>query len=173
VGIQFGAGGATPAAQLHAEGTHDPQWAIRQARRFLEAGAHLIMIESQGITENVAEWRTDAVAALANGLGPERVMFDAADPEVFSWYVKTYGPEVNLFVDHSQIVQIIKPILCSSYGKGGRGTGHAVAAPGGRPRSSAPCRRPRPGYNAHGSAPAGLLPLGGRPRFRHVRSVPS
>src|SRR5262249_58812135 len=25
---------------------------------------------------------------------------------VFAWYVKNYGPEVNLFVDHSQIVQL-------------------------------------------------------------------
>jgi hypothetical protein len=25
---------------------------------------------------------------------------------VFSWYVKSFGPEVNLFVDHSQIVQL-------------------------------------------------------------------
>jgi phosphosulfolactate synthase (CoM biosynthesis protein A) len=35
-----------------------------------------------------------------------KVMFEAADPEVFGWYVKNYGPEVNLFVDHSQIVQL-------------------------------------------------------------------
>jgi len=34
------------------------------------------------------------------------LMFEAADPEVFSWYVKNYGPTVNLFVDHSQIVQL-------------------------------------------------------------------
>jgi phosphosulfolactate synthase (CoM biosynthesis protein A) len=33
-------------------------------------------------------------------------MFEAADPEVFGWYIKNYGPEVNLFVDHSQIVQL-------------------------------------------------------------------
>ena len=33
-------------------------------------------------------------------------MFEAADPEVFAWYVKNYGAEVNLFVDHSQIVQL-------------------------------------------------------------------
>ena len=33
-------------------------------------------------------------------------MFEAADPEVFAWYVKNYGPDVNLFVDHSQIVQL-------------------------------------------------------------------
>jgi hypothetical protein len=29
-----------------------------------------------------------------------------ADPEVFGLYVRSYGPEVNLFVDHSQIVQL-------------------------------------------------------------------
>jgi phosphosulfolactate synthase (CoM biosynthesis protein A) len=28
------------------------------------------------------------------------------DPEVLGWYLKNYGPEVNLFVDHSQIVQL-------------------------------------------------------------------
>lgn len=27
----------------------------------------------------------------------------AADPPAFTWYVETYGPEVNLFVDHSQM----------------------------------------------------------------------
>ena len=25
-------------------------------------------------------------------------MFEAADAEVFAWYIKNYGPEVNLFV---------------------------------------------------------------------------
>jgi phosphosulfolactate synthase (CoM biosynthesis protein A) len=106
VGIQFGAGGATTAAELAAEGTSDPEWAIIQARRFLEAGAYMIMIESEGITENVKTWRTDVPAKIANGLGLEKVMFEAADPEVFAWYVKNYGPEVNLFVDHSQIVEL-------------------------------------------------------------------
>ena len=64
------------------------------------------MIESEGITESVHHWRTDAVARLVEAFGPERLMFEAADPAVFTWYVKTYGPEVNLFVDHSQIVQL-------------------------------------------------------------------
>jgi phosphosulfolactate synthase (CoM biosynthesis protein A) len=106
VGIQFGAGGATAAAELAAEGTRDAEWAIGLARRCLDAGAYQIMIESEGITENVSTWRTDVVARVVNGLGLDRVMFEAADPEVFAWYVKTYGPEVNLFVDHSQIVQL-------------------------------------------------------------------
>jgi phosphosulfolactate synthase (CoM biosynthesis protein A) len=106
IGIQFGAGGASAVEELEAEGTRDPEWAIAQAKRFLEAGAYMIMIESEGITENVKVWRTDVPAKIVNALGLEKVMFEAADPEVFAWYIKNYGPEVNLFVDHSQIVQL-------------------------------------------------------------------
>jgi phosphosulfolactate synthase (CoM biosynthesis protein A) len=106
VGIQFGAGGASSAEELEAEGTRDPDWTIQQARRFLEAGAYMIMIESEGITESVRTWRTDAAAKIIGALGLEKVMFEAADPDVFAWYIKNYGPEVNLFVDHSQIVQL-------------------------------------------------------------------
>jgi phosphosulfolactate synthase (CoM biosynthesis protein A) len=106
VGIQFGAGGATAAAELEAEGTRDPGWAILQAKRFIDAGAYMVMIESEGITENVKAWRTDVPAKIVDALGLEKVMFEAADPEVFAWYIKNYGPDVNLFVDHSQIVQL-------------------------------------------------------------------
>jgi len=66
----------------------------------------MIMIESEGITDNVKVWRTDVISKFINGLGLEKVMFEAAEPDVFAWYVKNYGPEVNLFVDHSQIVQL-------------------------------------------------------------------
>lgn len=106
VGIQFGAGGATTAEELESEGTRDPQAAIDRAKRFLEAGAYMIMIESEGITESVKAWRTDVPGRFADALGLEHVMFEAADPEVFAWYVKNYGADVNLFVDHSQIVQL-------------------------------------------------------------------
>jgi len=106
VGIQFGAGGATSVEALEAEGTSEPGRAIEIARRCLAAGAYMIMIESEGITEQVRTWRTDVVARIISELGTEKVMFEAADPEVFAWYIKNYGPEVNLFVDHSQIVQL-------------------------------------------------------------------
>lgn len=106
LGIQFGAGGATQVAELEAEGTRDVGWLISQAKRCLNAGAEIIMIESEGITESVKSWRTDVVARIVDELGLERIMFEAADPAVFEWYVKSYGPEVNLFVDHSQIVQL-------------------------------------------------------------------
>jgi phosphosulfolactate synthase (CoM biosynthesis protein A) len=107
LGIQFGAGGgSTSAGELAAEGTRDAAWVISRARACLEAGAHIIMIESEGITENVQRWRTDVVSEIVDAVGLEKTMFEAAEPAVFEWYVKNYGVEVNLFVDHSQIVQL-------------------------------------------------------------------
>ncbi len=106
VGIQFGAGGASAVSELESEGTRDPEWTILQAKRYIDAGAYMIMIESEGITESVSSWRTEVPPKIIQSLGLERVMFEAADPDVFAWYIKNYGPEINLFVDHSQIVQL-------------------------------------------------------------------
>ena len=80
LGIQFGAGGSTAAEELEAEGTKDVGWLIAQAERTLDAGADIIMIESEGITENVKTWRTDVVARIINQIGLEKVMFEGAGP---------------------------------------------------------------------------------------------
>nr|WP_051298774.1 phosphosulfolactate synthase [Arthrobacter castelli] len=56
--------------------------------------------------KDVGEWNTAAAASIIKNVGLENVMFEAAEPLVFEWYVKNYGNEVNLFVDHSQILQV-------------------------------------------------------------------
>jgi phosphosulfolactate synthase (CoM biosynthesis protein A) len=106
VGIQFGAGGTSSAASLSAEGTSSTSWAISRAKQALAAGADMIVLESEGVTESVTSWRTDVPAAFVAELGMERMMFEAAEPAVFEWYIKNYGPEVNLFVDHSQALHL-------------------------------------------------------------------
>lgn len=106
LGIQFGAGGDTAASDLETIGTSDSGKLVDLGHRFLNAGVERLMIESEGITENVASWRTDVVSTIMKQLPPERVMFEAADPKVYNWYIREFGVYVNLFVDHSQIVQL-------------------------------------------------------------------
>ncbi|KAF2104082.1 sulfonate biosynthesis enzyme [Rhizodiscina lignyota] len=106
LGIQFGAGGDTAATDLESIGTSDPSKLVNLAKRFIDAGVERIMIESEGITENVKSWRTDVVSTIMKELPPEKVMFEAADPDVFNWYVREFGVDVNVFVDHSQILQL-------------------------------------------------------------------
>ncbi|MFB6130443.1 MAG: phosphosulfolactate synthase [Salinigranum sp.] len=105
INVQFGAGGASSVEELEREGTVDPAQAIEEAKRHLDAGAYKIMVESEGITERVREWRTDVAFRIADAVGPENCVFEAADPPVFEWYIKNFGPNVNLFVDNSQIVE--------------------------------------------------------------------
>lgn len=106
INVQFGAGGATSAEKLEDEHEIDPSSAIREGQKHLDAGAYRIMVESEGITEQVREWRTDIISEIAAGIGLDKAVFEAADPEVYAWYIKTFGPEVNLFVDHSQVLEL-------------------------------------------------------------------
>jgi phosphosulfolactate synthase (CoM biosynthesis protein A) len=85
LGIQFGAGGDTTEGELENIGTSDPSKLLNMAKKFVDAGVERMMIESEGITENVSSWKTDVIQKILNELPMEKVMFEAADPSVFNW----------------------------------------------------------------------------------------
>jgi len=80
---------------------------IKEADILLKNGAYMLMIESEGITEGLQpeKWRIDIIKRLINEFGIEKLMFEAAEPQVFKWYLKNVSKEVNLFIDYSQIVE--------------------------------------------------------------------
>lgn len=80
---------------------------IKETTAHLDAGAKILMLESEGITEDLPprKWRKDVVKKLVDKFGYHTWMFEASDPPVFKWYLKTFGRDVNLFIDHSQIVE--------------------------------------------------------------------
>jgi len=73
----------------------------------LKAGVEMIMIESEGLTEDLPpeQWKTDVIRKIVDKFGLKNLMFEAADPQVFKWYLKNFGRSVNLFIDYSQIVE--------------------------------------------------------------------
>ena len=81
---------------------------VRETQAHIDAGAEILMLESEGITEDLppGRWRKDVVKKLVGKFGYHRWMFEASDPPVFKWYLKTFGRDVNLFIDHSQIVEL-------------------------------------------------------------------
>ncbi|GKT82420.1 LOW QUALITY PROTEIN: cysteine sulfinate desulfinase [Colletotrichum tofieldiae] len=107
IGIQFGAGGDTAAGALEAMGRQsNPSKVIALGKKFITAGVKRIVVESEDIAKNVKTWRADVVQKILRGLSKEKVMFEAADPAVFNRYVWEFGIDVNLFVNHSQILQL-------------------------------------------------------------------
>jgi phosphosulfolactate synthase (CoM biosynthesis protein A) len=79
---------------------------LRDIDIYLSAGAWKIMIESEGIMEGVRKWRTDIVDTLIKKYGLEKLMFEAAERSVFRWYIYTFGRDVNLFIDHTQVIEL-------------------------------------------------------------------
>src|SRR5690625_7609023 len=69
LGVQIGSGGDSSEAELAAESKKDIGDLVDRGKRALDAGASIIMIESEGITENVATWNTSAAASIINEIG--------------------------------------------------------------------------------------------------------
>jgi len=78
---------------------------LKEIESHIRAGAEILMLESEGITEDIPEsrWRTDIVKKLVEKFGLERWMFEASDPPVFKWYLKNFGKDVSLFIDHPRL----------------------------------------------------------------------
>src|SRR6266581_1821400 len=67
----------------------------------LEAGATWILAEGRasgtvGIYESSGTVRQDAVEALAAAVGPDCVVFEAPREDQQAWFVRRFGPDVNL-----------------------------------------------------------------------------
>ncbi|XP_062087446.1 protein HEAT-STRESS-ASSOCIATED 32 [Humulus lupulus] len=88
------------------EFVEDVDLLIRRAERCLEAGADMIMIDADDVCKHVDTVRADIIAKIIGRLGLERTMFEASNPRTSEWFVKQYGPRVNLFVNHSDVMDL-------------------------------------------------------------------
>ncbi|XP_059438414.1 protein HEAT-STRESS-ASSOCIATED 32 [Corylus avellana] len=88
------------------EFVEDVDLLIRRAERCLEAGADTIMIDADDVCKHADSVRSDIIAKVIGRLGLEKIMFEASNPRASEWFIKQYGPRVNLFVDHSQVMDL-------------------------------------------------------------------
>ncbi|XP_022954632.1 protein HEAT-STRESS-ASSOCIATED 32 [Cucurbita moschata] len=79
---------------------------IRRAERCLEAGADMIMIDADDVSKHTDSLRTDIIAKIIGRLGLEKTMFEASNPQMLEWFINQYSSKVNLFVDHSQVMDL-------------------------------------------------------------------
>jgi phosphosulfolactate synthase len=74
---------------------------VEQMRDQLEAGAWKVIAEgresgSAGIFRPTGEVREGLINEIVHGVDPGRIMFDAPRKEQQVWFVKRFGPDVNL-----------------------------------------------------------------------------
>lgn len=86
---------------------------IEEGERFFEAGAYMLMVESEGITEGIEDpknWRSDVIFALVEKFGHEKLMFEVSPEDdearkTFKWYLKNVSSDINLMMNSKNIVE--------------------------------------------------------------------
>ncbi|ONK61067.1 uncharacterized protein A4U43_C08F25920 [Asparagus officinalis] len=92
--------------QQNSEFIEDVNLLIRRAERCLEAGADMIMIDADDVCKYADSLRTDIIAKIVGRLGLEKIMFEASNSKTSEWFVRRYGPKVNLFIDPSDVMKL-------------------------------------------------------------------
>jgi phosphosulfolactate synthase (CoM biosynthesis protein A) len=86
---------------------------LEEAQRFFDAGAYMLMVESEGITEGIEDpdqWRKDIIFALIEKFGIEKLMFEVSPEDLearktFKWYLKEVDYQINLMMNSKNIVE--------------------------------------------------------------------
>ena len=78
------------------------------ARQSLESGAAFVLIESEGLTENISQenYRWQALEGIIAGLDISKTIFEGDDQDVLSKLIEIYGPKSNIMTDFSKIETI-------------------------------------------------------------------
>lgn len=113
--IMSGVGGGSKELEYsqHVKSVKTIQDMIAEGERFFDAGAHMLMVESEGITEGISDaknWRKDVIFALIEKFGHERLMFEISPEDdearqTFKWYLKNVSPDINLMMNSKNIVE--------------------------------------------------------------------
>jgi phosphosulfolactate synthase len=79
----------------------DPRSWVREAEAALAAGAAAVVCEGRvsgdaGLYDGAGAVRAELVEALARALGSERLIFEAPRRAQQAWFVRRFGPDVNL-----------------------------------------------------------------------------
>ncbi|KAJ7968390.1 protein HEAT-STRESS-ASSOCIATED 32 [Quillaja saponaria] len=99
-------GAYVPPAPRSSEFIEDVDLLIRRAERCLEAGADMIMIDADDVCKDADSMRADIIAKVIGRLGLEKTMFEASNARTSEWFIKQYGPRVNLFIDHPHVMDV-------------------------------------------------------------------
>ncbi|HEY4191525.1 MAG TPA: phosphosulfolactate synthase [Mesorhizobium sp.] len=90
----------------HGDWTSSQGYVFRQIEDYQKAGAWKVLVQADGISEDVESSRWDIVLAMAARFDLKDLIFQAKDAAAQEWYVSTLGNKVNLDVDDHQALEI-------------------------------------------------------------------
>jgi phosphosulfolactate synthase (CoM biosynthesis protein A) len=73
---------------------------------YKKAGAWKVLVQGEGVSEGVAEFKGDFVLNLVSRFDAQDFIFQAKDGTTQTWYVGTLGNQANLDIDDHQVIDV-------------------------------------------------------------------
>lgn len=97
-------------AEVGRKGEHDRRahsaWLLRQIDALIEAGAYRILLQGEGIVEDVDEIDESLLFDIVARFDPASFVFQAKDARAQQWFIENLGPDTNLDVESHQLITV-------------------------------------------------------------------
>jgi phosphosulfolactate synthase len=90
----------------HEDWTASQGYVFRQIEAYRNAGAWKVLVQGEGISEGVAEFKGDLVLNIVARFDAQDLIFQAKDGASQMWYLNTLGNEANLDIDDHQVIDV-------------------------------------------------------------------
>ena len=77
-----------------------------EVKACLEAGAWRVLVQAEGLNEDVEEPNGRLISDLIAKFGLRNLIFQAKESDVLSWFLASYGSSVNVDVDSDQVLDL-------------------------------------------------------------------
>jgi phosphosulfolactate synthase len=81
-------------------------WMARQVATLLDAGAYRVIVQGEGIVEDVETIDETLLFDLAARFGTGALIFQAKDARAQQWFIENLGPDCNLDVESHHVVPL-------------------------------------------------------------------
>ena len=86
--------------------TSSQSYVFAQVEAYRKAGAWKVLVQGEGTSEGVTEFKGDFVLNLVSRFSAQDFIFQAKDGTTQAWYVNTLGNQVNLDIDDHQVIDL-------------------------------------------------------------------
>jgi phosphosulfolactate synthase len=86
--------------------TSSQSYVFAMVDAYKKAGAWKVLVQGEGVSEGVAEFKGDFVLNLVSRFDVQDFIFQAKDGTTQTWYVGTLGNQANLDIDDHQVIDV-------------------------------------------------------------------
>ena len=90
----------------HDDWTSSQSYVFAQVEAYQKAGAWKVLVQGEGISEGVTEFKGDLVLNLVAKFEAQDFIFQAKDGTSQAWYLNTLGNQANLDIDDHQVIDV-------------------------------------------------------------------